>query len=61
MTNQSNNKKLSRMERLRAFVQSPRALRLLIGVLGAALLVGMFEAAIVPVRYELKIGTGSSS
>lgn len=56
MTNQSNNKKLSRMERLRAFVQSPRALRLLIGVLGAALLVGMFEAAIVPVRYELKIG-----
>ena len=56
MTNQSKNKKATRMERLRAFLKSARALRLLIGVLGAALLVGMFEAAIVPVRYELKIG-----
>lgn len=56
MTNQNKNKKATRMERLRAFLKSARALRLLIGVLGAALLVGMFEAAIVPVRYELKIG-----
>lgn len=56
MTNQSKKKSPSRLKRLRAFLGSPRALRLLIGVVGALVMIGMFEAAIVPVRYELKIG-----
>ena len=42
--------------RLRKFLYSEAALRLLICVLGTALLVALFEVAIVPQRYDLKVG-----
>lgn len=41
---------------LRAFLRSDAALRLLICVLGVVVLLAMFEAAIVPLRYDLKVG-----
>ena len=46
---------------LRAYLRSSAALRLLICVLGSALLVAMFELAIVPVRYNLQVGVVPSS
>ena len=41
---------------LRAYLRSPQALRLLICVLGSAVLMAIFVAAIVPVRYDLRVG-----
>ncbi|MBE5782383.1 MAG: HDIG domain-containing protein [Clostridiales bacterium] len=44
------------MERLKDFLHSPKALRLLICIVGVALLAAIFEVAIVPVRYDLRVG-----
>ena len=44
------------IERVRGYLRSPAALRLLICVIGTAVLTMLFEIAIVPVRYDLKVG-----
>ena len=41
---------------LREFLRSDAAMRLMICILGSALLLALFEAAIVPMRYDLKVG-----
>lgn len=41
---------------LMRYLHSPSALRLLICLVGTALLLGVFELAIAPVRYDLKVG-----
>lgn len=46
---------------LRAYLRSSSATHLLVCVLGAAVLLAMFEAAIVPVRYNLSVGMVPSS
>lgn len=42
--------------RLGAYLRSPQALQMLICLVGCALLVLMFEVAIVPVRYNMQVG-----
>ncbi len=49
-------KKQSLKKRLSDFLHSPQALRVLICVLGTALLMLIYVAAIVPVRYDLRVG-----
>lgn len=49
-------KKLSLKKRLSAFIRSPLAMRLMICVLGTAVLMLIYVAAIVPVRYDLRVG-----
>ena len=44
------------IDRVRGYLRSPAALRLLICVIGTAVLTMLFEIAIVPVRYDLKVG-----
>lgn len=56
MTHEAEKKKSGNKGRFRAFLRSPAALRLMICVLGIAVLVALFEAAIVPVRYDLRVG-----
>lgn len=51
---QKNQKSLKK--RLTDFVHSAKALRLLICVLGTAVLMAIYVAAIVPVRYDLRVG-----
>ena len=46
---------------LQAFLRSPAAARLLICAVGAAVLLAMFVAAIVPKRYDLKVGMEPTS
>ena len=41
---------------LREFLRSPDAARLLICVLGTLVVIGLFEVAIVPMRYNLQVG-----
>ena len=45
-------KKLS----LREVFRSPNTIRVLICVLGTAVIIGLFEVAIVPMRYNLQVG-----
>ncbi len=49
-------KQKSLKKRLAEFIHSPRALRLLICVLGTAILMAIYVVAIVPVRYDLRVG-----
>ena len=49
---ENNGKKFS----LRDAFRSPNTLRVLICVLGTALIIGLFEVAIVPMRYNLQVG-----
>ena len=49
-------KMAQRWEELKDFLHSVRALRLLICVLGTLMLAVIFEVAIVPVRYDLRVG-----
>ena len=56
MTKEAGKGKKRRQGSLLDFLRSPAALRLLICVVGSALLVILFEAAIVPVRYHLEVG-----
>ena len=45
-------KKLS----LREVFRSPDTIRVLICLLGSAIIIGLFEVAIVPMRYNLQVG-----
>lgn len=56
MNNRSEKKKKRTRGWLMRYLHSPSALRLLIGLVGTAVLVGIFELAIAPVRYDLRVG-----
>ncbi|MBQ4075077.1 MAG: HDIG domain-containing protein [Clostridia bacterium] len=56
MNNRSAKKKKRTRGWLMRYLHSPSALRLLIGLVGTAVLLVIFEMAIAPVRYDLKVG-----
>ncbi|MBE5787154.1 MAG: HDIG domain-containing protein [Clostridiales bacterium] len=56
MTHRENNSKKKQRGKLLRFLRSPQALRLMICLIGTAIMVALFEIAIVPVRYDLKVG-----
>lgn len=54
--NGNNRKKTQKKGRPGDFFHSPKALQLLVCLVGTLILIGIFEAAIVPVRYDLRVG-----